>query len=213
MTLLPAIFCGALITGAVVTGYLEARPFLSRPQTPASSTGAARPAHGLSSYSKHYALNDCRAALESTAVRVRQETSLVPAAGECRALALDVLSSLPSDGLAHVVAARASAILGDDRLAAEHIVLSASVAPSELWLAQLRSRIVWEWKLETEPGVERSLRRDVGVIALRKEGRRWLAGWYVALPQSRASVTAGVATLSEDDQTAFVKAVQAASTR
>jgi hypothetical protein len=158
---------------------------------------------GISAYSQDQLLLDCRAALSS--VRALLDTDgRQSGARACLSVSEEVLARNPANALAHYLAAYTNAILGKEAGLSEHLFRSWAIAPNELWLAALRTRLYQEWPGimgKVQPSV---LDADIKVLGTAEEGRKMLVQWYLEVPESRSAITEAVDALDERYRASFV---------
>jgi len=206
--------CAFLLVVGLYASWVEGRAFFVTPTSDADRFSALVERHGvagLSVFSTRYLLQDCDAALTGAYGRLQPEERRSAAATACRDIAAEAVERTPMDGLAHTTGARASAVLGDMRAAVTSLLRSAGATPHEMWQAQRRLLVMREWALDEEPALAEQFRRDMAVVAATREGRHWLARWYVGAPERRdliASVVDGQGEFAKRD---FLNAVRAAS--
>lgn len=210
---IPAL-CALMLGVGLYAAWMEGRAFLTTPVSDEerfSALAEGRDAVGLSAYSTRYLLQDCEAALTEAYGRLQPEERRRAVAASCRDVAADAIGRSRLDGFAHTVSARASAMLGDIGDAHAGVRRSAQTTPHEMWQAQRRLLVVREWSLDEDPATAELFRRDIAVLANTRDGRRWLARWYVAQPERRDLIASVVDGQEERAKRDFLNAVRSAS--
>lgn len=209
--LLGGAFAAVFASGAAAA-FLEAQPFFHSGWNGASRLDELLEGNqllGLSTFAKAYSLRDCDAALTSPYGRMQPQERRTRAAEVCLAAGRQVADRNPANGQALVVAARSAAMLGHIADATRLLRNSSFVTPYELWIAERRVQVVWEWNLFAETELVLIHRRDIAGIGTSSSGREWLARWYLIRPELRETIVSAIDQLSEADRRAFLEVVRA----
>jgi hypothetical protein len=199
-----------LIAAGSYSAFREFLPFLHSGATEDEQKRAlaiSEPRPALSYFGNRIYLDDCIKTLSNVVNRIENTPALAVAAGNCRAFAQNQTLVSPANAYAYAVIAYAEFVLDDHKSANAFLEKSRSIAPSEAWLASLRLRQHREFN-QNASQVSYSLGQDVKTLGMTGIGRNWLAEWYKTDETSRRLIVQAIETLSDSEQSAFLRSVQ-----
>jgi len=132
-------------------------------------------------------------------------------AKDCLRMSNEALAGMPLFGVAYVAQAASLASLGDDVGFSSAMANARTVSPQEGWLASRRLSLAVRNFSRLDTDARAALLPDIVVLVSTSSLRRGLAQAYVANPEARAWIEAGVEAADEGAQAAFLSAIRSVS--
>ena len=172
-------------------------------------TGAA--GFGLSAYSKRQLLDSCFAIMKLPIYKLYPEERRHAFATQCRDNANTIAVTMPTNSVAWIISAMASAELGDIASMNTALVRSQRSAPNEQNIAEIRVDLAENHYAELSAETRDANQRDLALLASSYNGARTIAGRYIKDQAFRERITTVVSSMPADVQKRFLGNVRRAA--
>ncbi len=179
LRLLAGFLLLALSVVSAIAVYRETRPFMSDPRDPSlvfAAIVAGQTSAGFSTYSQKLVLDQCLTSMTSIFGRVQPSAKRNVLLSRCSDIAIQFVHRSPSFSYAWLIAAFASAEMGNVSDLNERLRMSQVTGPYELWLSELRLPLAIRYKAMLSREVVANSERDILVHLLTDRGAKQLAG-------------------------------------
>ena len=211
---LTALFGAVLLFASAALTVQETSPFLATATSEAGRFQAfvAREAQlPVAENSRADIVSACYSLMRSIFARAQPTERRLGLIHACRELALATTASAPTVAIAWTVAAATAGELDDADNFNRELARSAGVAPHEQWIAELRVALTENYFALASEQTQIQEGIDIAILVQTRRGIRSLAARYVDDPGFRERVTRIVEALPPDEQTRFLREVQAAA--